>query len=254
MRTLLVDDEEKSTKALRTLLGRYCPEVEIIGEAGSATRAVELIEMLKPELVFLDIMMPDGTGFDVLEKSRKTTFEVIFITAFEEHSLRAFRCAALHYLLKPLNYLDLQEAVKRFPKNGSAVNKEDRNMQIELAKNVFEQAASDRIVLPTVEGFSIVKINDIIRCEADSNYTKVIFANGKSFLASRNLSHFEELLSGLSFARIHHKHLVNMTHLRRYIKGRGGYIEMNDGTQVEVSARKKDEFLEQMSAFARGMS
>lgn len=253
MKTLLVDDEEKSIRALRSLLQRYCPEVEIIGEAGSATRAIELIGQLKPDLVFLDILMPDGTGFDVLDRCAGRSFEVIFVTAFEEHSLRAFRFAALHYLLKPLNYQELQEAVARYPQKENRLTEKERSQRIEVAKSAMGKAAPESIVLPTLEGFSVIRIPEIVRCEADSNYTKVFFANGKSFLASRNLSHFEELLAGLSFVRVHHKHLVNLLHIKRYIKGRGGFVEMNDGLQVEVSARKKDEFLERMAAFARGM-
>ena len=253
MRTLLVDDEEKSIRALRSLLERYCPEVEIIGEAGSATRAAEQIEQLKPDLVFLDILMPDGTGFDVLDKCKERNFDVIFVTAFEEYSLRAFRFAALDYLLKPLNFQDLQDAVARYPKTENRLPDPEREKRIEVAKNAFGKPAPENLVLPTLDGFSVIRISEIIRCEADSNYTKVIFANGKTFLASRNLSHFEELLNGYPFVRVHHKHLVNLAHIRRYIKGRGGYVELNDGVQVEVSARKKDEFLEQMAAFAKGM-
>ena len=253
MRTILVDDEEKSVRALSTLLQRYCPEVEIIGEAGSATRAVEIIEEMKPELVFLDILMPDGTGFDVLEKCRDRSFDVIFVTAFEEHSLRAFQFSALHYLLKPLNFQDLQAAVKRFRGKISREEETERDHRIDIARKAFNHKTSENIVLSSIDGFTVVKIGEIIRCEADSNYTKVYFTNGKTFLASRNLSHFEDLLSGLFFVRAHHKHLVNLAHVKRYIKGRGGFVEMADGVQIEVSARKKDEFMEQMAGFARGV-
>ncbi len=253
MRTVLVDDEEKSTRSLRTLLQRYCPDVEVIGEAGSAARAVELIGTLKPDVVFLDVLMPDGTGFDVLKKCQGQTFDVIFVTAFEEHALRAFEFAALHYLLKPVNFHDLQEAVARFRDKNGKEDHPSRDMRIDIARKAYGQPASENIVLTSLDGFSIVKISDILRCEADSNYTKVVFMNGKSFMSSRNLSHFEELLSGLAFVRIHHKYLVNLLYVKRYIRGRGGYVEMSDGVQVEVSARKKDEFLEQMAVFARGM-
>jgi len=252
IRTLLIDDEEKSIRSLSTLLTRYCPEVEVVGEAGSAARGVELIRELKPDLVFTDILMPDGTGFDVLERCGEQNFGVIFVTAFEEHALRAFRFSALHYLLKPVNFQELQAAVERFQKTGerSAGSAQER---IEIARKTYGAAAPERIVLPALDGFSVVRMADIVRCEADSNYTKVIFTNGKSFLASRSLSHFEELLAGLYFARTHHKHLVNLAHVKRYIKGRGGYVEMADGTSVEVSARKKEEFLGMMAAFARGV-
>lgn len=252
MKTVLVDDEQKSVNALRTLLERYCPEVEVAGTAGSVAQAIEVIKNTKPELVFMDILMPDGTGFDVLERCEDRNFEVIFVTAFEEHSLRAFHFSALHYLLKPVNFEDLQEAVSRFKPHVSKEDLEQRNQRVEVAKTIFTRAASENIVLSSSEGFLVVKISDIVRCEADSNYTKVIFSNGKSFLASRNLLYFEELLADLYFVRIHHKNLVNLAHVKRYVKGRGGYLEMTDGAEVEVSARKKDEFMERLAVFARG--
>lgn len=251
MKTLLVDDESKSISTLKTLLGRYCPEVEIIGEAGSVTEAVEKIKRLKPALVFMDVLMPDGTGFDVLEQCKSTRFDVIFISAFEEHSLRAFRFSALDYLLKPVNFNDLKNAVARFSdknKPGAA-----RDPRIAVAQSAYDHAVPENMVLPSLDGFSVVRIADIVRCEADSNYTTVYFTKDKPFLASRSLSHFEELLTGMPFVRIHHKHLINLAYIKKYHKGRGGYVEMADGQQVEVSVRKKEEFLERMAGFARGV-
>lgn len=253
IRTILIDDEEKSTRALSSLLTRYCPDVEIVGEAGSVYRAVELLQEKKPDLVFIDILMPDGTGFEVLEKCPDANFNIVFVTAFEEHALRAFRFSALHYLLKPVNFQELQAAVARFRKKEPDDFPLVQNRQIQVAKHVFNAVTPESIMLPSLEGFSVVKIKDIVRCEADSNYTKVIFLNAKPFLASKGLTHFEELLSDVHFARVHHKHLVNLAQVRHYHKGRGGYLEMTDGGEVEVSTRKKEEFLEAMSRFARGV-
>jgi two-component system LytT family response regulator len=252
IRTVLIDDEEKSTRALSSLLGRYCPDVEIVGEAGSAQRAVELLREEKPDLVFIDILMPDGTGFEVIEKCPAPDFNIVFVTAFEEHALRAFRFSALDYLLKPVNFIELQAAVARFHKKGMNDYSLGQSKHVEVARQVFNSPVPESMMLPSLEGFSVVKISDIVRCEADSNYTKVIFSNAKPFLASRGLAYFEELLSDLNFVRIHHKHLVNLAQVRRYHKGRGGYVEMTDGQEVEVSTRKKEEFLEAMSRFARG--
>lgn len=251
MKTLLVDDESKSISTLKLLLNRYCPDVEIIGEAGSATEAVEKIKTLKPALVFMDVLMPDGTGFDVMEQCKTNRFDVIFVSAFEEHSLRAFRFSALDYLLKPVNFQDLKNAVERFRDKNKP--KAGRDPRIAVAQSAYDQPVPENMVLPSLDGFSVVRISEIIRCEADSNYTKVFFAKDKPFLASRSLSHFEELLTGLPFVRIHHKHLINLAFVKKYHKGRGGYVEMADGQQVEVSVRKKDEFLERMAGFARGV-
>lgn len=252
IRTLLIDDEEKSRKALVTLLLRYCPEVEIVGQAGGVEEAIEKIDSLKPELVFMDVMMPDGSGFDVLEQCQESDFGVIFISAFEQHAMRAFQFAALHYLLKPLNFLELQAAVERFRKADTQEQLPKQAQRLELARQVYGSGQPENIVLHAINGFSVVKISDILRCEADSNYTKVIFTEGKPFLASRSLTHFEELLSGLPFVRVHHKHLINLAQVKRYNKGRGGYVEMSNGHEVEVSVRKKDEFLLAMAGFARG--
>jgi two-component system LytT family response regulator len=253
IRTILIDDEEKSMAALTALLTRYCPQVEIIAKAGSMQEAVTVVNELKPDLVFIDILMPDGTGFDVLERCNDSSFGVIFVTAFEEHALRAFRFAALHYLLKPVNYQELQDAVERFQApDREAASLPRHEHRVEIAKKTYSTTVPESIVLHSLDGFSVAKIADIVRCEADSNYTKVIFTNAKPFLASRSLMHFEELLAELHFARVHHKHLINLAHVRKYVKGRGGMVEMADGQEVEVSTRKKDEFLEAMANFARG--
>jgi two-component system, LytTR family, response regulator len=189
-----------------------------------------------------------------LEQCAEYKFNVIFVTAFEEHALKAFRFSALHYLLKPVNFMELQAAVERFKKINPADDQKEHAQKMEIARQTFHSTMPESIVLPSLDGFSVVKIADIIRCEADSNYTKIIFTSGKSFLASRNLSHFEDLFSGLPFVRVHHKHLVNLAQVRRYLKGRGGSVEMADGYEVEVSTRKKEEFLLAMSGFARGAS
>jgi two-component system LytT family response regulator len=252
IRTILIEDEEKSLLALAGLLSQYCPEVSIIGKAGGAEAAIDLIEELKPDLIFIDVMMPDGTGFDVLERSTYKPAGVIFVTAFEEFALRAFRFSALDYLLKPLNFLDLQAAVKRFEKLHTEKKVPLYGEQMSIAKNTYDSPVPEHIVLPALDGFSIVKLSEIVRCEADSNYTKVVFSTGKPFLASRSLVHFEELLGELHFVRVHHKHLINLAYVRRYQKGRGGMVEMTDGHEVEVSVRKKDEFLAAITAFTRG--
>lgn len=252
IKTLLVDDEEKSRKALESLLLRYCPDVDVIGQASSAEEAVRKIDALKPDLVFLDVMMPDGNGFEVLERCREQPLGVIFVSAFEQHAMRAFQFAALHYLLKPLNFMELQAAVERFRKPDAQEQLPQQAQRLELARKVYGSPQPESIVLHAVNGFSVAKISEILRCEADSNYTKIVFTQAKPFMASRSLSHFEELLSGLPFVRVHHKHLINLAQVKRYNKGRGGYVEMSNGHEVEVSVRKKDEFLAAMASFARG--
>jgi two-component system LytT family response regulator len=247
-KAVIVDDEEKSRQTLKGLIGRYCPEVNVIAEAGSVEEAKQVLTAHSPDLVFLDIRLPDGTGCDLLEELPGRNFDVIFTTAHDEYSLKAFQYAALHYLLKPVSYIQLREAIARMkpPANGG----HDERYRV-MQEQMREERKS--IVLTSLEGFSVVQIDNIIRLEADSNYTRIFLAKEKPFIASRNLSHFEDLLSDAGFVRIHNKHLVNVKHVKAYHRGRGGYVEMSDGTQVEVSVRKKDEFLETLSKYTRGI-
>jgi two-component system LytT family response regulator len=247
-KAIIVDDEDRSRQTLNGLISRYCPEVTVIGEAASVTEAKQLLAIHAPDLVFLDIQLPDGTGCDLLEQIPDRRFDVIFTTAHDEYSLKAFQYAALHYLLKPISYVQLREAIARM----KPPVKDERD---ERYRVMHEQLHENRknIVLTSLEGFVVVQIDDIVRLEADANYTHIFFTKEKPFVASRNLSHFEELLSDAGFVRVHNKHLVNVKHVRGYHRGRGGYVEISDGSQVEVSIRKKDEFLEKMAAFARGI-
>jgi two-component system LytT family response regulator len=247
-KAIIVDDEERSRQTLNGLIKRYCPEINVIAEAATVAEAKEVLAAHSPDVVFLDIQLPDGTGCDLLEQISDRCFDVIFTTAHDEYSLKAFQYAALHYLLKPISYLQLREAIARM-KPVVKVEQDERY------RVMHEQLREDRknIVLTSLEGFSVVQIDDIIRLEADANYTRIFFSKEKMFVASRNLSHFEELLLDAGFMRVHNKHLVNVKHVRGYHRGRGGYVEMSDGTQVEVSIRKKDEFLETLAKYTRGM-
>lgn len=247
-KAVIVDDEERGRQTLTGLLNRYCPEVNIVGEADSVAQAKDVLSKVAADVVFLDINLPDGTGMDLLEQLPARTFDVVFTTAHNEYSLKAFHYAALHYLLKPISFVQLREAVARLKPSAAQTDPRFNVMQ--------EQLNQERksIVLASLEGFSVVEIDSIVRCEADSNYTKVFFTHEKPFVASRNLSHFEELLYDIGFARIHNKHLVNVKHVRQYHRGRGGFVEMTDGSQVEVSVRKKEEFLATLAKYTRGIS
>jgi two-component system LytT family response regulator len=247
-KAIIVDDEEKSRQTLNGLIKRYCPEVNVIAEAASVAEAKQVLATHSPDIVFLDIRLPDGTGCDLLEQLPNRQFDVIFTTAHDEYSLKAFHYAALHYLLKPISYIQLREAIARMKPNAGGV-------QDERYRVMHEQLREERksIVLTSLDGFSVTQIDDIVRCEADSNYTRIFFGKEKPFIASRNLSYFEDLLSDAGFVRVHNKHLVNVKHVRRYHRGRGGYVEMSEGSQVEVSVRKKDEFLETLAKYTRGI-
>lgn len=246
MKAVLVDDEANNNESLQFLLNKYCPSVIVAGIAGDAREAEELIRKTKPDLVFLDIELPYGNGFDLLNKLSPVDFAVVFVTAFDSYALKAIRYAALDYLLKPVNIPELKEAVEK-----AALQHRQKRMDNQISNLLSNLSSgntgSKKIALPSQEGISFEKADDIIYLSASSNYTLVHAVSGKKHLVSRTLRDFEELLPETLFCRIHHSFIVNINRIKKYYKGRGGYVEMEDGVTIEVSARKKDEFLARFS-------
>ncbi len=247
VQAVIVDDEENSLEALAILLQKYCPDVQVAGAAQTVESAIELIDAVKPELVFLDIALPDGQGFEILDEVTHTNFEVIFTTAYDQYALKAFDFSALDYLLKPINAEKLQQAVDRFLKIRKDENLSDR---VSVLKESLGNR-NERIILSSMDGFEVYKIADIVRCEANGSYTVFYIKTGQRIITSKTLNNFEKLLSDLSFVRVHSKHLINLEYVKKYISGRGGYIMFEDGTQVDVSERKKKEFIQRMKGHAR---
>ena len=247
IQAVLIDDEDNSLEALSILLEKYCPDVEIIGTGQSVEEAVETIDNLQPELVFLDIALPDGQGFEVLEQVSHKNFEVVFTTAYDQYALTAFEFSALDYILKPINAEKLQQSVKRYQEI-----KGDRDIsgRVSVLKESLNNV-NERIILTSMDGFEVYKIADIIRCEANGSYTTFFIKGGIKVVTSKTLNNFEKLLSDQPFARVHSKHLVNLEFIKRYISGRGGYVVFEDGSQVDVSERKKKEFIRLMKEHAR---
>ncbi|MCD6332755.1 MAG: response regulator transcription factor [Bacteroidales bacterium] len=243
----LVDDEENSLEALSILLQRYCPDVIITGTAQTVQAAVTLIDQLQPELVFLDIALPDGLGFEVLDQVTHTGFEVIFTTAYDQYALKAFEFSALDYLLKPIDAQKLRDSVEKYRKSNHSTTLPERVSV--LRENLTDK--TEHIILTSMDGFEVHKISDIIRCEANGSYTVFYLNNGRKVITSKTLNNFEKLLSDLCFVRVHSKHLINLEFVKKYISGRGGYIVFEDGTQVDVSERKKKEFIRRMKEHAR---
>lgn len=243
IRAIIIDDEKNSRSAIFNMLRNFCTDIEVAGQAGGVAEGLTLIEKVKPEVVFLDIRMPDGTGFDLLEQVPKIDFQVIFVTACDQYALRAIKFSALDYLLKPVDPQQLIEAVEKIKKHTPAFDDIHKKINILLRnKNGIE-----RITLPTFEGLRFVNIKDIMRCESESNYTKFYLITDENILVTRTLKEFEEAFTGLDFVRVHQSHLVNTKYVDRYIKGDGGTIAMVDGAEVEVSRRRKDDFLKKMT-------
>lgn len=250
IKAVIVEDEKNSQQLLKELITEYCEGVEVIDIAGNVAEALEAIDAGKPTLVFLDIELPDGDGFQVLEKTPNLNFDVIFTTAYDQYAMRAFKFSATDYLLKPVDIEELQEAVKRVVEKQS--KQEDGDGQAEkieaLIRNIRNvQTPFKRIVLPTSNGFTVVNPEDIIRCESDRNYTFIFLMDGRKILVSRTIKEYDEMLTDYNFFRIHQSHLINLKYLKNYTRGRGGYVELSDGTNIDVSARRKSEFLKRMS-------
>lgn len=245
IRTVLVDDEKNSIIIMQKLLEKHVPNVEVVATAQSVSEGIEVINDEKPDLVFLDISMPDGDGFEVLEKVDYKNFQVIFSTAYDQYAIRAFEVSALHYILKPVKPEDLTEAIKRFEE----VSKED-----DLAEKirVLGGALKDslkRLALPTSNGTHYIDIEEIVRCESSNNYTTFFLTDKQKIVVSKSIQLYEQMLSKSHFCRIHNKHLVNLKFIKKYVKGRGGHVLLNDGSHVDVSDGRKKNFLEKFDQY-----
>ncbi len=244
---ILIDDDANLRNGLKGMLQLYAPEIDIIGEADSVKTGVLIIQALQPQIVFMDIQLGDGNGFDILEqlaqKNGKVTTNVVFVTAYEEYAIKAFRFSALDFLLKPI---DPEELLKVIGKIKKVVEKSDNYAHIDLLlENIRKKVDTfKRIALSTSDGIHLFDISDIIRCESEDNYTKFIIKNNKPILISKTLKEYEELLGEHGFERIHQSHLINLTYLKSYIKKDGGYVVMSDNSNLPISQRKKDRLQE----------
>jgi two-component system LytT family response regulator len=238
---IIIDDENKGRQVLRQKLQSYCPEVTILAEAKDGIEALTFIEKHHPQLIFLDIEMPKMNGFEMLNAIKEKNFHIIFTTAYDQYAIKAFKYAAFDYLLKPVDIEELKTAVARIDKSEAMQTKKQIELLLQNIQHPKKQL--NKLAVPTLEGLFFFDINDIIQLEANRNYTSIYFTNKSTILASKTLKDFEELLPSDIFFRTHHSHLINLNYIKRYIKGDGGQIELQNGVYVEVSRRKKEEFL-----------
>ena len=244
MRTILIDDELNNLQNLKTLLGTYCKDVSVIGEASNGREGLELINLLNPDLVFLDIEMPGLSGFELLSQVQNFQFEVIFVTAFSNYAIKAFKFNALDYILKPIDIEELLMAVDRAKRKISDKSQLE-NTQLAL-QNLRLPATDRRIALASTEKIDFFDVNSIIRCVGENNYTRFFFENGETRLVSKPLSEYEDLLDEYGFIRVHKSHLVNRSKIASYVKKDGGWLITSDGASVPVSRRKKDELFKRI--------
>ncbi|AWI25320.1 LytR/AlgR family response regulator transcription factor [Flavobacterium pallidum] len=236
---VIVEDETAAREVLRVYISKYCPQVTIIGEAQNIKEAVPLLHELQPQLVFLDVEMPFGNAFDVLEACRDLQFETIFVTAFSEYSLKALNQSAAYYLLKPISIEELILAVNKV--QHQIQNQEILNRNKIILDNFREpKPEKQQVILPTLEGFEVVKMEDIVRLRGNGNFTDLYLTNGHKKMVCRFLKHFSEILP-LPFLRVHKSHIINLHFVKSYNKG--GFLTLHDGAEIEVSPTYKDEFL-----------
>lgn len=239
---IIVEDMEQAAKELEAELTMQCPEVKVIGTANSIVQAAKLLRQVNPDIIFLDILLGDGTGFDLLEIFPDLQSQIIFVTASDEFAIRAFRYAAVDYLLKPVDAAQLKSATQRAFKQQAISQQEP----LDVLRDAIRQpdALPDRLSLHTQDRILVVTITDIIRCESDGNNTWFYFKGGEKILVTRTLKQFDQMLEKHHFIRVHQSHLVNLHFLHEYIKKDGGYLSLKNGDHIPVALRKRQEVME----------
>jgi len=243
LKAIIVEDELRSRETLSGMLKLYCKNVNVIAEADGVRAGLNVIKENKPDVLFLDIQMPDGSGFKLLESLDNIDFDIIFTTAYDQFAIKAIKFSAIDYLLKPIFPDDLVAAVKKAEEKQEARNTK-KSVEILLENIRRPESETPKIVLSTSERINVVKVKDIVRCESDNYYTFFYFTDGKRLLVSKTLKENEELLSDYNFIRPHKSHLINVLYIKSYNKQDGGSILMTDGSQVPVSRRKKEKIIE----------
>jgi two-component system, LytTR family, response regulator len=243
LKAIIIDDDNRDEKILEILLHKYCAqEISLIGAAGNITAAYQLILESKPDLIFLDVELGNETGFDLLSKFTYYSFNVVFVTAYDKYAVRAIKFSALDYILKPVNLDELVKAVQKATKVESiSIEKEIRNLLKTIARPGNK---TNQIAIPTLNGFQLLPVEEIIYCEAKKEYTLIHCVDQTTLYSSINLGEYEDLLQEYSFLRVHHSYVVNKQHAKQYIKGEGGELLLRNNLQVPVSRRKKQEVVE----------
>ena len=238
LKTIIVEDEKTSREILKSYIAKYCPTVEVVGEAENIDDALVLIRNNKLDLVFLDVEMPYGSGFDLLEKLGNTDFEIVFVTAYNQYAIEALNKHASYYLLKPIS---IDELIKSVDYVTEIKTKENALQDSVLLPKI--KITDSKITLPTQDGFEVIEMKNILYCKADDNYTEIYLVNNQKKLVSKTLKYFEDILKENGFARIHKSYLVNVSYIASYKKGKGGTITLSNGKELSVSASKKADFL-----------
>ena len=242
IKTIIIDDEINARIVIAELLENYCKNISLIGQADSVESGLKVIRELKPELVFLDIKLTDGTGFDLLRQLENIDFKIIFITAYEEYAITAFKFSALDYLLKPI---DVNELIKSINKAEELIQQDNISLKLDTFFSNIDSISKKtrKIILKTTNNIYLVNINEIIRCESDRNYTHFYFLDKEKIVVSKTLKEYEALLNEYDFFRVHHSHLINLQCVEKLEKNNNNVVIMKDKSKVPVSIRKKEELM-----------
>jgi len=242
LRTIIIDDEAHVRESLADMLKRHCPNAKVVGQAEGVKSGFKAIQTHHPDLVLLDIKMKDGTGFNLLEQIENIDFKIIFITAYDQYAIKAFKFSALDYLLKPVESVDLKEAIDKADK----LSQQEVNTQLTtLANNLqTDDQSKKKIILKTFDNIHLVKVRDIVYVESDGRYSTIYLAWGKNVIVSNTLKHYHEMLGDFGFYRVHKSYLINLEHIRRFEKAEGGYVILEGDAKVPVASRKREELLE----------
>lgn len=238
---IIIDDEQHGVDRVEKLLEPYGDSIALISHFSTVDSGIKGIKTLNPDVVFLDVQIHDKTGFDVLKAVDHHTFEVIFTTAFETFAVQAFKFSAVDYLLKPIDEDDFKLAINKL---NSKIEAKDFSKKVNaLLSNISKSDGQKKITIPTIDGLEFLEVSNIIRCEADVNYTTIFTNDSKKIMVSKTLKSFEALLVNCNFFRVHNSHLINLDYIKKYTKGKGGYVTLADNSTIEVSTRRKDDFL-----------
>lgn len=247
IKTLIIEDEEASRETLRNYLGKYCPQVQIIEECKNIIEGKAAIEQHHPQLVFLDVEMPFGNAFDLIEQLDAIDFKIIFVTAYSHYAMKALNYSASYYILKPIDIEELENAVKKIEEELLKTTQEEVQLQTKILLENLQNSNNKKVVLPTLEGFEVVDMGEIVRMEANDNFTNFYLKSGGKKVICRTLKFYEDILKDSGFMRIHRSHIVNMNYITSYKKGKGGQVELIDGSVVDVSSSRKDDLLKWFS-------
>ncbi|MEO8146500.1 MAG: LytTR family DNA-binding domain-containing protein [Bacteroidia bacterium] len=245
IRSIIVEDEKKNRDTILKMFEEYFPNIEVLAVCDTTEKGKAAIEQYKPDLAFLDVELPPNTSFQMLEQIGQINFEVIFTTAYDKYALQAIRNSALDYLLKPFTVDDMKQALQRYEEK---TNKQNTAMQFQnLFHNLKHSNTTEKkIALSTFSGLTFVPVKNIVRCQADANYTTFYLLDKTKIVVSKTLKEYEELLKDYNFFRVHQSNLINLEHIKNYVRGEGGTVFMTDGSEIDVSRRKKDEFMKKL--------